>query len=72
MVKLENLDIKELDKKILGLLGQPKRLAVIAAKLNIGYTSAWQKIAILQAKGHIIKIKTMRGKTLYTLCDVEL
>lgn len=65
--KIVELDIKDSDKRMLGLLHKPRRLAEIAAKLDIGYTSAHQKLLILEAKKYITIIKTMRGKTLYKL-----
>ena len=65
-----NLDLE--DKRMLGLLATPKKAALIAGKLRIGYSTAHQKLSILEALGYVKKIKTMTGKTLYELKNVEL
>jgi len=70
--KLAEIKLKEDLKKVLGTLGKPRRLAEIAAKTDLGYTTTHQKLSILEAKGFVNKIKTSSGKTLYSLKDIEL
>ena len=66
---IADLDTSPQKKLLLAIIRKPKKLAEVAAKANISYSTAQQHMAVMIAKGWVKKVKTMGGKTLYEVTD---
>lgn len=66
-MKISDLKIKEIDKKILCFCAQPRTISQIAGKTDLCYSAVSQKLSIFHAKEWLIKRKGEAGKLLYSL-----
>ena len=70
--RLENMDLTETQKKILGYCGIGRSLSEIGMKLDKNYAWVWQLTNRMVGKGLMHKIKTMSGRTQYKTNDSEV
>ena len=70
--RIADLDISDDYKRILSQLNNPRNTAGICAKLGLGYSTVSQRLSILKEMGYVRKIKTMTGKVLWQLKDLEV
>ena len=67
ITKLADMDIEDREKDVLAKAFKGVNIAEAAVILNVGYTRAWQKLAIYVAKGWLSKRKTLGKKPIYIL-----
>lgn len=74
VVKLQDLQINDYQKKVLAYIGTQHRTSYqIAAKLNKSYSSVNQTLGILHAMNLVKKIKKDSGGVIYMLSkEVEI
>ena len=67
--KICDLNIPELEKRMLTLFVKERTIAEVAGLTNYGYSSIAQRIAILEAKGWIkeVKVNTKSSRKVYIL-----
>lgn len=66
---IADLDTSQQRKLILAIIRNPQKIADVAAKANMGYSTVHQHLAVLISKGWAKKVKTMSGKTFYETTD---
>ena len=68
-LKICDLPINDIEKKILALCVNPTNIPKICAKLDLAYSTINQKILVLKAKGFLINDKTLSGKSITKLSN---
>lgn len=70
--KICDLEEDKQTKKMLTYLAEPRKYAEIAVHMGFAYSTVGQKLAILEVKGYVKKVKSMGGKVFYKLNDKVL
>jgi len=70
--RLEDLNLTDTQKKILGVCGMPRTMSEIGIKLDLNYSWIWQLANRMAGKGLLNKIHTPSGKVLYQTNDREV
>lgn len=66
---IADLNTSPQTKHLLAMMREPKPLAMIAAKADMAYSTVYQHVVVMVAKGWVKKFKTMGGKTMYQVTD---
>ena len=71
-MKISELEAREIDKKILTICIEPRKIAEIAAKMNYNYDYVSKQLRVLTARGWLTRQVSLTHEVTYILNTSEV